>query len=65
MQSTADYSGTFQYLACSSVFSTSFKLQVSAIKQQVFFNYRSEANDLALRLARQFTKHEDVIVLDQ
>ncbi|XP_042737331.1 5-phosphohydroxy-L-lysine phospho-lyase isoform X3 [Lagopus leucura] len=29
-----------------------------------FLNSGSEANDLALRLARQFTKHEDVIVLD-
>ena len=26
---------------------------------------RSEANDLALRLAHQYTQHEDVIVLDQ
>lgn len=25
----------------------------------------SEANDLALRLARQYTQHEDVVVLDQ
>ena len=25
----------------------------------------SEANDLALRLAQQYTQHEDVIVLDQ
>ncbi|XP_017936553.1 5-phosphohydroxy-L-lysine phospho-lyase isoform X2 [Manacus vitellinus] len=30
-----------------------------------FLNSGSEANDLALRLARQYTKHEDVIVLDQ
>lgn len=30
-----------------------------------FFHCRSEANDLALRLARQYTNHEDVIVLDQ
>ncbi|NXL89889.1 AT2L2 lyase, partial [Alectura lathami] len=30
-----------------------------------FLNSGSEANDLALRMARQFTKHEDVIVLDQ
>lgn len=30
-----------------------------------FLNSGSEANDLALRLARQFTKHEDIIVLDQ
>ncbi|XP_041078759.1 5-phosphohydroxy-L-lysine phospho-lyase [Polyodon spathula] len=29
-----------------------------------FVNSGSEANDLALRLARQYTKHEDVIVLD-
>ncbi|NXU55337.1 AT2L2 lyase, partial [Turnix velox] len=29
-----------------------------------FLNSGSEANDLALRLARQYTKHEDVIVLD-
>ncbi|XP_053150403.1 5-phosphohydroxy-L-lysine phospho-lyase isoform X1 [Hemicordylus capensis] len=29
-----------------------------------FLNSGSEANDLALRLARQFTKHEDVIVVD-
>ncbi|XP_061089822.1 5-phosphohydroxy-L-lysine phospho-lyase [Conger conger] len=29
-----------------------------------FVNSGSEANDLALRLARQFTQHEDVIVLD-
>lgn len=27
--------------------------------------YRSEANDLALRLARQYTGHQDVVVLDQ
>lgn len=25
----------------------------------------SEANDLALRLAQQYTQHEDVIVIDQ
>lgn len=25
----------------------------------------SEANDLALRLARQYTQHQDVVVLDQ
>lgn len=25
----------------------------------------SEANDLALRLAHQYTQHEDVIVLEQ
>ncbi|XP_054024670.1 5-phosphohydroxy-L-lysine phospho-lyase isoform X2 [Dryobates pubescens] len=30
-----------------------------------FLNSGSEANDLALRLARQYTKHEDVVVLDQ
>ncbi|XP_066185183.1 5-phosphohydroxy-L-lysine phospho-lyase isoform X5 [Sylvia atricapilla] len=30
-----------------------------------FLNSGSEANDLALRLARQYTEHEDVIVLDQ
>ncbi|RXM95876.1 Ethanolamine-phosphate phospho-lyase, partial [Acipenser ruthenus] len=30
-----------------------------------FVNSGSEANDLALRLARQYTQHEDVIVLDQ
>nr|XP_013801361.1 PREDICTED: 5-phosphohydroxy-L-lysine phospho-lyase isoform X2 [Apteryx mantelli mantelli] len=30
-----------------------------------FLNSGSEANDLALRMARQYTKHEDVIVLDQ
>uniref|UniRef100_A0A7N6AJ56 5-phosphohydroxy-L-lysine phospho-lyase n=1 Tax=Anabas testudineus TaxID=64144 RepID=A0A7N6AJ56_ANATE len=29
-----------------------------------FVNSGSEANDLALRLARQYTQHEDVIVLD-
>uniref|UniRef100_A0A3Q0SHI5 5-phosphohydroxy-L-lysine phospho-lyase n=1 Tax=Amphilophus citrinellus TaxID=61819 RepID=A0A3Q0SHI5_AMPCI len=29
-----------------------------------FVNSGSEANDLALRLARQYTRHEDVIVLD-
>ncbi|XP_074987369.1 5-phosphohydroxy-L-lysine phospho-lyase isoform X1 [Caretta caretta] len=29
-----------------------------------FLNSGSEANDLALRLARQYTKHEDIIVLD-
>ncbi|KAJ8254614.1 hypothetical protein GJAV_G00194990 [Gymnothorax javanicus] len=29
-----------------------------------FVNSGSEANDLALRLARQFSQHEDVIVLD-
>ncbi|XP_029439367.1 5-phosphohydroxy-L-lysine phospho-lyase-like isoform X2 [Rhinatrema bivittatum] len=29
-----------------------------------FLNSGSEANDLALRLARQYTKHQDVIVLD-
>ncbi|NXC42085.1 AT2L2 lyase, partial [Penelope pileata] len=29
-----------------------------------FLNSGSEANDLALRMARQFTKHVDVIVLD-
>lgn len=29
-----------------------------------FVNSGSEANDLALRLARQFTQHEDVLVLD-
>ncbi|XP_054831919.1 5-phosphohydroxy-L-lysine phospho-lyase isoform X1 [Eublepharis macularius] len=29
-----------------------------------FLNSGSEANDLALRLARQYTKHEDVIVVD-
>uniref|UniRef100_A0A8D0HME4 5-phosphohydroxy-L-lysine phospho-lyase n=1 Tax=Sphenodon punctatus TaxID=8508 RepID=A0A8D0HME4_SPHPU len=29
-----------------------------------FLNSGSEANDLALRLARQYTKHEDVIVFD-
>ncbi|KAF7249287.1 5-phosphohydroxy-L-lysine phospho-lyase [Varanus komodoensis] len=29
-----------------------------------FVNSGSEANDLALRLARQYTKHEDIIVLD-
>uniref|UniRef100_A0A3Q3JP17 5-phosphohydroxy-L-lysine phospho-lyase n=1 Tax=Monopterus albus TaxID=43700 RepID=A0A3Q3JP17_MONAL len=29
-----------------------------------FVNSGSEANDLALRLAQQYTKHEDVIVLD-
>ncbi|XP_077182819.1 5-phosphohydroxy-L-lysine phospho-lyase isoform X2 [Paroedura picta] len=29
-----------------------------------FLNSGSEANDLALRLARQYTKHEDVIVID-
>ncbi|XP_048883635.1 5-phosphohydroxy-L-lysine phospho-lyase isoform X1 [Brienomyrus brachyistius] len=29
-----------------------------------FVNSGSEANDLALRLARQYTKHNDVIVLD-
>ncbi|KAJ7401802.1 5-phosphohydroxy-L-lysine phospho-lyase [Pitangus sulphuratus] len=30
-----------------------------------FLNSGSEANDLALRLARQYTRHEDIIVLDQ
>ncbi|XP_030252803.1 5-phosphohydroxy-L-lysine phospho-lyase isoform X2 [Sparus aurata] len=30
-----------------------------------FVNSGSEANDLALRLAQQYTQHEDVIVLDQ
>jgi 4-aminobutyrate aminotransferase-like enzyme len=30
----------------------------------IFF-LRSEANDLALRLARQYTGHQDVVVLDQ
>ncbi|XP_005989398.1 5-phosphohydroxy-L-lysine phospho-lyase isoform X1 [Latimeria chalumnae] len=29
-----------------------------------FVNSGSEANDLALRLARQYTKHEDVVVLE-
>uniref|UniRef100_A0A3P8P2Y4 5-phosphohydroxy-L-lysine phospho-lyase n=1 Tax=Astatotilapia calliptera TaxID=8154 RepID=A0A3P8P2Y4_ASTCA len=29
-----------------------------------FVNSGSEANDLALRLARQYTQHEDVVVLD-
>lgn len=29
------------------------------------FSDSSEANDLALRLAQQYTQHEDVIVLDQ
>lgn len=29
------------------------------------FCHRSEANDLALRLARQYTGHWDVVVLDQ
>lgn len=29
------------------------------------FHHRSEANDLALRLARQYTGHQDVVVLDQ
>ncbi|KAJ7316441.1 hypothetical protein JRQ81_002603 [Phrynocephalus forsythii] len=29
-----------------------------------FLNSGSEANDLALRLARQYTKHEDIIVLE-
>ncbi|KAL8212027.1 UNVERIFIED_CONTAM: hypothetical protein K2H54_034832 [Gekko kuhli] len=29
-----------------------------------FLNSGSEANDLALRLARQYTKHEDVVVMD-
>ncbi|TMS17031.1 5-phosphohydroxy-L-lysine phospho-lyase [Larimichthys crocea] len=29
-----------------------------------FVNSGSEANDLALRLAQQYTQHEDVIVLD-
>ncbi|XP_067422592.1 5-phosphohydroxy-L-lysine phospho-lyase isoform X4 [Emydura macquarii macquarii] len=29
-----------------------------------FLNSGSEANDLALRLARHYTKHEDIIVLD-
>nr|XP_009687848.1 PREDICTED: 5-phosphohydroxy-L-lysine phospho-lyase isoform X1 [Struthio camelus australis] len=29
-----------------------------------FLNSGSEANDLALRMARQYTKHEDIIVLD-
>lgn len=30
-----------------------------------FVNSGSEANDLALRLARNFTKRQDVITLDQ
>jgi ethanolamine-phosphate phospho-lyase len=30
-----------------------------------FVNSGSEANDLALRLARAHTKHQDVITLDQ
>ncbi|XP_058139122.1 5-phosphohydroxy-L-lysine phospho-lyase isoform X2 [Dasypus novemcinctus] len=30
-----------------------------------FLNSGSEANDLALRLARQYTGHQDVVVLDQ
>ncbi|XP_032996071.1 5-phosphohydroxy-L-lysine phospho-lyase isoform X1 [Lacerta agilis] len=30
-----------------------------------FLNSGSEANDLALRLARQYTKHEDILVVDQ
>uniref|UniRef100_A0ABM5FLC6 5-phosphohydroxy-L-lysine phospho-lyase isoform X1 n=1 Tax=Pogona vitticeps TaxID=103695 RepID=A0ABM5FLC6_9SAUR len=29
-----------------------------------FLNSGSEANDLALRLARQYTKHEDIVVLE-
>lgn len=32
---------------------------------RVCLSYSSEANDLALRLAQQYTQHEDVIVLDQ
>jgi 4-aminobutyrate aminotransferase-like enzyme len=31
----------------------------------VFLIYRSEANDLALRLARQFTGNFDILVLDK
>lgn len=29
------------------------------------FVYRSEANDLALRLARSYTGHKDVVVFDE
>ena len=31
----------------------------------ILYSCRTEANDLALRLARTYTKHNDVIVLDR
>ncbi len=31
----------------------------------MFFNCRSEANDLAIRLAREFTGNYDILVLDK
>lgn len=37
----------------------------SCLSSALLFCHRSEANDLALRLARQYTGHWDVVVLDQ
>lgn len=34
-------------------------------RSALLFHHRSEANDLALRLARQYTGHWDVVVLEQ
>lgn len=38
---------------------------LSCLSSAHLFCCRSEANDLALRLARQYTGHWDVVVLDQ
>ncbi len=31
----------------------------------IFLFYRSEANDLALRLARAYTQHNDIVCIDK
>lgn len=45
--------------------SYSLKKAFSKVQLHLFFPDSSEANDLALRLACQYTQHEDVVVLDQ
>ena len=44
---------------------TLFETNVIFSSTAVFYFYRSEANDLALRLARAYTKNKDVVVVDK
>ena len=38
---------------------------VVGLKSKFLFLFRSEANDLALRLARQYTRKEDIVAMEE
>ena len=38
---------------------------VVGLESKFLFLFRSEANDLALRLARQYTRKEDIVAMEE